>query len=193
MKNPEILLKGDNTFHVIFPMNITRQSDLDLIKRRVSMRDQRCDLDLLLLDLSQRVRVNRGAPIKFKSTGRSDRTHEHRFLKKYAAQHAEIRSRVTMSVQQHCRLLADEPGHRMKHITRSRSLDQVLNTLAARVLVDEFHEVCAAWIDRLVSAETFREVALPLIRIADEKQAFVREYVAQVLCEQHSRWAGAAY
>jgi hypothetical protein len=66
----------------------------------------------------------------------------------------------------------------------SPGIDQIFDTLSTRVLVHHLDQICAGRIDRFIRAERLRELSLALIRIADEQQAFVTYYIAQVLSEQ---------
>src|ERR1044071_2172003 len=147
------------------------------------MCDQKCDIDLVLLDQIQCARVDCRSTITLKPIRRTNRTHQHGFFEKDAAQHAQICSSMTVAVTQNRRLLPNQPRHRSEYLARPRCLDQILNTLTPCMLVDQFTQTCSNRIDRFISANFLCELPLALIWIADKQQSLVHEHVSEILCE----------
>src|ERR1700752_335206 len=141
------------------------------------MSDQWTDVDLLLLDQAQSARVNYRTSIRFKTTRRTRRTHQHRLLEKYAAEHAHVRARMSMPVKQHGRLLANQSRNATKDCAGTGSFDQILDAFAAGVFPHRFDDILAN-IYRFAGPEIFRQRPFAFIRIADDQQAFVAEHVS---------------
>src|SRR5277367_4117129 len=98
------------------------------------MSDEGRDGDLALLNHAKCARIYRGPPVFLEPTRCAHRSHQRGFLEHHTVEYAEIDSGVTMPVEQHGGLLADQRGNCSEHATLSRGFDEIFDTTALRDL-----------------------------------------------------------